>query len=144
MWEERNRPLAGRERSELRQIIRSVDQAQRIARRIDNDQTAGNSRLPRPGEVGRLPGTGSRGGDVYTYTVVIDLHTPQAGVRDSFTHVITSPDLLPGEDIRAMAVQAAQRGEVQGRLTYPTRMPGVRVDFDVRIISVYRGSLSVE
>lgn len=81
---------------------------------------------------------------MYTYTVVIDLHTPQAGVRDSFTHVITSPDLLPGEDIRAMAVQAAQRGEVQGRLTYPTRMPGVRVDFDVRIISVYRGSLSVE
>lgn len=88
----------------------------------------------------RLPGTGNRGGDVYTYTTVVRYIDPRTGEATSTTLIVQDANILAGDQIRARAVELASRGEVVSRTGTNPTSAAIRRVVDVSIISVYRGS----
>jgi hypothetical protein len=134
--ERRVGPLNARDRAALDAIVAESDNATRRARQLDRDP----GRLPRPSEITRVPGTGNRGGDTYTYTTVVRFVDGATGEVRSTTLVIQDRSILSGEQVRARAVELASRGEIVSRQgTNPPSTAARRV-FDVQILSVYRGS----
>ena len=130
-------------RSELVRIIRAVNQSQLVARRMYRIESNTMQPLPLPHEYPRLPGTGNRGGNSFTYTVVIDLYARLPDGRTSLTHVVRSDIPLNSRAIEAEAAAAIARGPVvtrQGSAPVelePTRIAGFR------IVSAYIGSPDV-
>lgn len=100
-------------------------------------------RAPRPGEIDRLPGTGNRGGERYTYTAIVTGVNPQTGERRSHTVVIQSDRIEDGDSIRARVMERVSEGDFVSRQgTDPSQVGAVVVE-SVQIISVYRGSPDV-
>lgn len=137
------RRLSGAERGEVRRIAEAADNASRQAHKLDRDSaTQGvGMRLPRPAEITRLPGTGNRGGDTYTYTVVISYTDARTGQSATTTHVVTDPRVVHGDVIRAETMAAIARGDIVPRQgSGEVAVAGLLVT-GIDIISVYRGAL---
>lgn len=141
-FDARVRTLTPAERAEMRRIITAVDQAQRLAARLDNPGAPNGPRPIKPGEVGRLPGTGNRGGDSYTYTVRIRTVDSAGDGRNSFLVVIHSDSLLSGAEVRAQAIAAVETGSAATRMSYRAGNPTQVIPSEVVIVSVYRGSVN--
>lgn len=141
-FEARSRPLSAQERVEMRQVVRSVNEAQRVAARLDAEGRAPGARPPKPGEVGRLPGTDPGGGDGYTYTVLVHTSDMSADGRSSLMVVVTSDRLLPGSEVRARAMEMVEQGTAVTRSSYRTANPRLVIPTQTVIVSVYRGTLN--
>lgn len=114
----------------------AADNATRRARQIDRD-----GRLPRPSEIQRLPGTGNRGGETYTYTAVVTSRDRRTGAETTYTHVVTSREILTGDEVRRQVMEAVGRGDVIPRAgTNPPRTGGTVIQA-IHVLSVYRGAL---
>lgn len=141
-FEARSSPLTAAERAELRQIIARVNEAQRVAARLDNRERPGAGRPVKPGEVPRLPGTDPAGGDGYVYTVLVNTSDMSADGRSSLMVVVESDRLLSGAEVRARAMEMVENGTAVTRSTYRTANPRMVIPTQTTIVSVYRGSLN--
>lgn len=128
---------------EFRRMIDAVDAAQRIARRLDGPDAIPARRLPRLGEVGRLPGTGNLGGDRLTYTVRVRTFDSSSDGRNSLMVVIRSDEVLSGAEVRGRAIQAVEQGTAVTRNSYRTANPTIVRHDSVEVVSVYKGDLRV-
>ena len=141
-FERRSKPLSRAERDEMRRVVDAVNQAQRVAGRLDNADRPNHPRMPKPGEVGRLPGTGNAGGDRYTYTVLVHTSDMSADGRSSMMVVVESDELLPGSEVRARAIEMVEMGTAVTRSSYRSANPRMVIPTQVTVVSVYRGSLN--
>ena len=123
----------------MRQIIDASYQAMRQARLLDNVNPATGNPYLRPDQVGRLPGTGTRGGGNFTYMVRVDTVDASADGRDSLMVVVRSSYLMSGDMVRARAILAVQTGTATTRYSYTTANPTMVRDGGAEIVSVYKG-----
>lgn len=100
-------------------------------------------RLPRPAEVGRLPGTGNAGGGVYTYTTAVEMTDRRTGARRTFTVVIQDEAILRGDVVLGLVQTAIQNQDITQRMG--SGAPDLRraIIGDMTILSVYRGNVEL-
>lgn len=131
--------LRGNDITQARRLVTAIDQAQRIAQRIST--TTG--RLPYRGEVPALPGTTGSDSGQMTYTTIVIAPDGITGRESTTPVVFTSDRVLSLSEVQAQALATLGRGEVADQ--YKSRVPGLErnADLEVRLISVYRGTLHV-
>lgn len=129
------RELSRKESAELTRLVDAADNASRRAHQLSRE-----GRLPRPGEIERLPGTGNRGGGVYTYTTAVEMTDRRTGESRTFTVVITDESILTGADVVARAQEAIAANDITQRMG--SGAPNLRraIVRDVTVLSIYRGS----
>lgn len=129
------RPLSGQELSQLRRVVDAADNASRRAHQLGGD----GRRLPRPSEIDRLPGTGDRGGDSYTYTVAVSIRNTTTGAERTFTLVVRDPGIMSSEEVVARAEEMIARGDVLNRMGSDVPDLNRVVIQGITVISVYQG-----